>query len=171
MSMRSKAVSVVMVLARVGSLQDAALLVLGAATARKQSSAGGVLENLVDALVGLGGALEVLVGTNLLADFLSLFHVLVGGRKRVACVRGSWPYECRRIHVKSRNVWRAELRRRVTFGVAWATQNHTEAQGLRHTSAGLTGCWSDLDNSSETFWSPRRSFLQPTRMMGRPWQK
>lgn len=68
-----------MVLARVGRLQDAALLVLGAATAREQSSAGGVLEDLVDALVGLGGALEVLVGTNLLADLLTLFRELVDG--------------------------------------------------------------------------------------------
>ena len=94
--------------ARVGSLQNAALLVLGAATARKQSSAGGVLENLVDAFVGLGRALEVLVGTNLLANLLSLFQVLTDGRKRETCGCGSWPGECRRVYAESRNLWRAE---------------------------------------------------------------
>jgi hypothetical protein len=38
----------------------------------EQSSTGSVLENFADALVGLGGALEVFVGTNLLADLLTL---------------------------------------------------------------------------------------------------
>jgi hypothetical protein len=54
-------------------LQDQALLVpLAAAAARQESSAGSVLKHLANTLVGLGGALEVLVGTNLLADLLTL---------------------------------------------------------------------------------------------------
>lgn len=56
------------------SLQNRALALLAAplAAARKQSGAGGVLKHLADTLVGLGRALEVLVGTNLLADVLTL---------------------------------------------------------------------------------------------------
>lgn len=50
---------------------------LGAATAREQSSAGGMLENLTDTLVGLGRALEVLVSGNLLTNLLALSQVLV----------------------------------------------------------------------------------------------
>lgn len=55
-----------------GSLQDQALLLALAGFPGKQSSACGVLEHLSHALVGLGGAFEVLAGTDLLADFLSL---------------------------------------------------------------------------------------------------
>lgn len=73
MRRRSGTGCVVIVLAQIGCLQDAALLVLGAATARKQGSTSGVLENLVDTLVGFGRAFEVLVSTNLLADLLTLF--------------------------------------------------------------------------------------------------
>lgn len=55
-------------------LQDKALVLLAAAAtlARQESSTGGVLEHLADTLVGLGRALEVLVGANLLADLLTL---------------------------------------------------------------------------------------------------
>lgn len=57
-------------------LQDQALLVAAlAAAAREESGARGVLENLTDTLVGPGRALEVLVGTNLLADLLTLWMV------------------------------------------------------------------------------------------------
>jgi hypothetical protein len=55
-------------------LQDQALLLALAApgTARHESSPGGVLKDLADTLVGLGGALEVLVGLDLLTDLLAL---------------------------------------------------------------------------------------------------
>jgi hypothetical protein len=39
------------------------------------------------------------------------------------------------------------------------------------TCSGVTGFWEVLCSSSIVFWSNRKSFLQPTRMMGRPWQK
>jgi len=52
------------------SLQDHALLLL--LLAGQQRGARGVLEDLPHALVGLGGALEVLLCANLLADVLSL---------------------------------------------------------------------------------------------------
>ena len=52
------------------SLQDDALLLL--LPPREQRSTGGMLENLADTLVGLGGALEVLLGTDLLADVFGL---------------------------------------------------------------------------------------------------
>lgn len=39
------------------------------------------------------------------------------------------------------------------------------------TCSGVTGFCDVLCSSSIVFWSKRRSFLQPTRMMGRPWQK
>jgi len=42
------------------------------AFAGQESGSGRVLEHLADALVGLGRALEVLVGANLLADLLTL---------------------------------------------------------------------------------------------------
>ena len=54
-------------------LQHHALVLLaGTTAARQQSGASGVLEDLADTLVGLGRALEVLVGTNLLANLLTL---------------------------------------------------------------------------------------------------
>ena len=42
---------------------------------------------------------------------------------------------------------------------------------IRLTCSGVTGFWDVLCSSSIVFWSKRRSFLQPTRIMGRPWQK
>jgi hypothetical protein len=63
-------------------LEDHALLrlpALSAATgARHESGACGMLENLTDTLVGLGGALKVLVGADLLANLLTLL-----GRNRL----------------------------------------------------------------------------------------
>lgn len=41
----------------------------------------------------------------------------------------------------------------------------------QHTCSGVTGFWEVLCSSSMVFWSYRKSFLQPTRMIGRPWQK
>lgn len=41
--------------------------------ARKESCPGSVLEHLADTLAGPSRALEVLVGTNLLSDFLTLY--------------------------------------------------------------------------------------------------
>jgi hypothetical protein len=55
-------------------LQNAALLVLLAAVAGQESSTGSMLEHLTNALVGLGRALKVLVGTDLLANLLTLFR-------------------------------------------------------------------------------------------------
>ena len=53
-----------------GSLQDQALLLL--LLPGEQCRAGSVLEDLAHAFVRLGRALEVLRGTDLLADVLSL---------------------------------------------------------------------------------------------------
>lgn len=53
-----------------GSLQDHALLLL--LLPRQQRGTRGVLKHLADALVRLGGALEVLYRANLLAHILSL---------------------------------------------------------------------------------------------------
>jgi hypothetical protein len=53
------------------SLQDHALLLL--LLPGEQSGARGVLKHLPDAFVGLGGALKVLLGANLLANILSLW--------------------------------------------------------------------------------------------------
>lgn len=49
-------------------------MLLGAAGLGQKCGAGSVLEHLTDTLVGLGRALEVLVGTDLLADLLSLLR-------------------------------------------------------------------------------------------------
>jgi hypothetical protein len=62
-------------------LQDHALCLLlapGATAARHESGTGGVLEDLTNALVRLGGALKVLVGADLLANLLTLL-----GRNRL----------------------------------------------------------------------------------------
>ncbi len=40
-----------------------------------------------------------------------------------------------------------------------------------HTCSGVTGFCDVLCSSSMVFWSYLKSFLHPTRMMGRPWQK
>jgi hypothetical protein len=64
------------------TLQDHALLVAAlSAAAREESSAGSVLKHLANTLVGLGRALEVLVGADLLTDLLTLFgrHGLLAG--------------------------------------------------------------------------------------------
>jgi hypothetical protein len=54
-------------------LQNKALLVAAlAGGARHESSAGGVLKDLADTLAGSGRALQVLVGTDLLGNSLSL---------------------------------------------------------------------------------------------------
>lgn len=55
-----------------GCLEDQALVALGPLGAGQERGAGCVLEHLPHALVGLGRALEVFVGTDLLADFLAL---------------------------------------------------------------------------------------------------
>jgi hypothetical protein len=52
-------------------LQDQALLALSTLASQK-GSAGGRLEDFADAVVGLGRAFEVFVGSNLLANFLAL---------------------------------------------------------------------------------------------------
>lgn len=57
-----------------GILQDQALLLAAAALLSEKSCTGRVLENLAHTLVGLSGTLEVLVGRDLLADFLSLLN-------------------------------------------------------------------------------------------------
>jgi hypothetical protein len=45
-----------------------------------------VLEHFPDTLVGLGGALEILLGTNLLADVLGLEVKCVSGASRTAVI-------------------------------------------------------------------------------------
>lgn len=56
---------------RKGSLQDGAFLLL--VFPREQRGARGVLKHLPYAFVGLGRALEVFLGSNLLADVFGLF--------------------------------------------------------------------------------------------------
>lgn len=56
------------------ALQDQAFLALSA-LASQQGRAGGGLEHFTHTLAGLGRAFEVLVGTNLFADLLTLNHV------------------------------------------------------------------------------------------------
>jgi len=67
-------------LAASGDLQNQALGLFLASPPGEQGSPGGVFEYLPNALVCLCGALEVLLGTNLLADILSLLggHGLLG---------------------------------------------------------------------------------------------
>lgn len=69
-------------------LENQALGVLLCAGAREESSTGSMLENLPDTLVRLSRALEILVGTNLLADVLTLalrvsrlVHRIIRGRR------------------------------------------------------------------------------------------
>lgn len=57
------------------SLQDSALLLLVVSLCQEGSASGG-LEDLTDALVGSGGALQVLVGTDLLTNLLTLMTVV-----------------------------------------------------------------------------------------------
>ena len=52
------------------NLQDQTLLLL--LLPGEQCGASGVLENLADAFIGLGGALEVFLGADLLADVFGL---------------------------------------------------------------------------------------------------
>lgn len=54
-------------------LEDEALLLLGL-VARQEGSSCSMLEHLTDTLVGLGRALEVLVGTNLLLNLLTILR-------------------------------------------------------------------------------------------------
>ena len=111
------------------SLQDQALLLL--LLPSEEGGARGVLKHLPHALVGLGRALEVFLGANLLADVFGLQLRWVSDRV-------------------------ARLLR---------------MQRGRRTCSGVTGFCDVLCSSSIVFWSYLKSFLQPTRMMGRPWQK
>lgn len=65
-----------------GPLEDQALVLLATSFPLQQGCASGVLKYLPDALVGLGRALEILVGTNLLADLLAL----LGSNRLLACL-------------------------------------------------------------------------------------
>ena len=56
------------------ALQNNALLLL--LLLGQESGACGVFENLTDTLIRLCGTLKVLVGANLLADFLTLYIVV-----------------------------------------------------------------------------------------------
>lgn len=56
---------------QMGPLQDQALLAFTALSCQ-QSGTGGTFEDFADSLVGLGRALKVFVGSDLLADFLTL---------------------------------------------------------------------------------------------------
>lgn len=106
------------------TLQDQALLRL-LLFPGEQGRSCGVLEHFSDTLVRLCRALEVLLGTNLLAHILGLGGLVV-------------------IVISTLRIL---------------------------TCSGVTGFWEVLCSSSMVFWSKRKSFLQPTRMMGRPWQK
>lgn len=66
------------------SLQDKALLVAAlAAGAGHEGGTSGVLKDLTDTVAGSGRALQVLVGSDLLSNGLSL-----NGDARLACMRG-----------------------------------------------------------------------------------
>jgi hypothetical protein len=66
-------------------LQDQALCTALLLLSGEESGPGGVFEYFSDTLVGLGRALEVLLGTNLLAHILGL-----GGVSQVMCDCGVW---------------------------------------------------------------------------------
>lgn len=95
-----------------------------------------MLEHLSHTLVGLGGALEVLRGANLLADILGLG-------------------------------WEVSISVLLTPSTLLCALSET----VVHTCSGVTGFCDVLCSSSMVFWSYLKSFLQPTRMMGRPEQK
>jgi len=71
-------------LAASGDLQNQALGLFLASPPGKKSSPGGVFEYLPDALICLCGALEVLLGTNLLADILGLWMLLVSSSESLS---------------------------------------------------------------------------------------
>ena len=72
--------------AKVGSLQDRALLVLRLPLPRQQGCASGMLEYLPDPFVGLGGTFKIFLGPNLLADIFGLWWE----RKRIVSHRCGW---------------------------------------------------------------------------------
>ena len=66
-------------------LQDEALVALLASLLGEKSGTGCVLKDLANTLVGLCGTLEILVGTNLLPDLLSLFHDMLAIGDKYGC--------------------------------------------------------------------------------------
>ena len=66
-------------------LQDEALVSLLASLLGEKSGAGCVLKDLANTLVGLCGTLEILVGTDLLPDLLSLFHDMLAIGDKYGC--------------------------------------------------------------------------------------
>lgn len=105
-----------------------ALVLATVAAAREKGSAGGVLEHLADALVGLGRALEVLVGTDLLADLLTL------------------------LHQRSANVPTHDAAA-LTSLQSRCPRSGTRRIGGMLTSSGDTGFWLVFRSSSMVFWS------------------
>lgn len=88
-------------LAASGDLQNQALRLFLASPPGEEGSPGGVFEYLPDALVCLCGALEVLLGTNLLTDILGLWMLLVSSSNSLShiiltCsgVTGFWEVLC-----------------------------------------------------------------------------
>ena len=129
--------------------QAAALLLL---LLREKGGPRGVLEHFTDALVRLGRAFEVLVRVDLFGNLLALDKRRASAvpRRRLATVM----YGSRgRKRIRGREEERSKTGRR------------------RRTCSVETGFCEVLCSSSIVFGSYRRSFLQPTRMMGSPWQK
>lgn len=111
----------------------------------EKSSSCRVLEHLADTLVGLGRALEVLVGVDPLPESLTLLL------SALACV----------FQIKS-----GGKGTRHETGII----SHVHVSASR-TSSGETGFWLVLRSSSMVLGSWRKSFLQPTRIIGTSRQK
>jgi hypothetical protein len=106
-----------------------------------------MLKDLSDTITSLGGALDVLDSSNALSYILTL---------------------------KSRFVsrWVENVGMACTINQPIDCNTVTEGQELIGlTCSGDTGFWLVLCSSSIVLASKRRSFLHPTRMMGRPEQK
>jgi hypothetical protein len=141
-------------LVRPSALEDHALVLLLTALALallvvEQSKPRRNLEHLADALVGLGRALDILLGLDLLADSLALNDA--NHEHDCKLCRGVM----RRTAGPMRLCFRlAGGRGELRIGDAW----------FQLTSSGEIGFWFVLRSSSMVFWSYRRSFLHPTRM-------
>ena len=108
-----------------------------------------MLKNLPHSLICLRRTLQVVSGTNLLLHLLALSEYM----------SVTTPIEDERTGNP-----------RGSLKVQYGFERLSGSRG-RLTCSGVTGFCDVLCSSSIVFWSYRRSFLHPTRMMGRPWQK
>lgn len=102
--------------------------------------------------------------------FFLLFSFRVNRAARVACSNTSrTPSFVLAEH--SRYFWAPIFLRTSSAWEGVSHGEHVSGVWWQLTCSGVTGFCEVLCSSSIVFWSKRRSFLHPTRMMGRPWQK